>query len=872
MINKFNRGEVSPLALARDDVSKISDTCELMDNFMPMRLGPMRFRPGFEYIGDAYQALTSLDRSIIPMTRSLGDSLLMESIPDYIRPLKDGVPYSNSADTIAFTNPSPTSSLTGWTASAGVSATTKGARIPYGDSIYQTITTGAIGDVQTLEIWIYDTPALLQIGEGATGGSVDIMERVLSPGQHFIRFTSAVIDYTLTVTSVDAYLGDGENVTYMYQVKAKTSADVVLPSGFASSYAQTSFATSADVMFIATGSSTVPQVFKRVGGDDFSIEKYLAIRGPYSVPNTTSSTIRTPLLTVKGEITLSSSTYDFEASNGDQLVEVSFSEQKTSETFAGTTATPIYVIFVRGYDRDREIFITISGGGTGTLELQRKNDAGTWETVRTYEANGSDIYVDRFDDELKEYGFISTVTAGSFTVEMEYVSSLSRGHGLITNVSSDGKSATVNVYDSFMKIFTTSKYWRKGLWKIGSYPRGVTIYEGRVVWASKNRIDMTVTDDYYNFDEYIPGASAAISRTIGFGATDDISWVESSNQLFAGSPMTEMLVRSSNFGEPLTNLNTNIKPGKGVGSKSIPPVSMDETIYFVSRDGKRVHGLGYDVGGDSQLSSDQMMMHPTICEDGIKAMTVTKNPEYRLWVLTDTGELRVLLKEPTESVQAWSRVTVNGTVEDIAVIPNDGEDELWAIIRRTNSSTGVASSSIEKLSSFYSIEPLDSFTRFTSPGTATLTGLTRFEGVTVGVWADDQDRGDYTVASGQITIDSALYTNIVVGLRYTADYKSNKLGEYVADSVIGERKTVGNIGLVMRDYAPGAVKAGRDFTHLRDLPNATAAPLVTDYDEQVFGFAGASDTDSRICLRATGPCTIMALKFDVNIKKANKDG
>ena len=31
--NKFNRGEVDPDAFARDDVTKINNSCELMENF-----------------------------------------------------------------------------------------------------------------------------------------------------------------------------------------------------------------------------------------------------------------------------------------------------------------------------------------------------------------------------------------------------------------------------------------------------------------------------------------------------------------------------------------------------------------------------------------------------------------------------------------------------------------------------------------------------------------------------------------------------------------------------------------------------------------------------------------------------------------------
>jgi hypothetical protein len=294
-------------------------------------------------------------------------------------------------------------------------------------------------------------------------------------------------------------------------------------------------------------------------------------------------------------------------------------------------------------------------------------------------------------------------------------------------------------------------------------------------------------------------------------------------------------------------------------------VATDDEIYFVSRDGKRVHALEYDNAQNVQGHSDQMLLHPDICNDGISAMVISKHPEKRLWVLTDTGELRVLLMEPTENVMAWSRITVEGEIEDITVLPATGEDEVWLTIRRGGESR------ICKMAKFSETKPFDEFVEYTSPGTATLTGLDHLEGETVGVWADGQDRGDETVASGQITVDSAAYTSVIVGLRYTADYKSAKLGEYVTDSVLGEIVTVSNTAVIMEDYAPGALTIGRDFDHLKDLPGSTSGAMVDDYDTIPFGFGGAADTNSRICMRATGPCVVKALVYDVNLK-VNKDG
>ena len=48
--NKFNRGELDPRAFMREDVEKVNNSCELMENFIPQRLGPMQFRPGLRHI------------------------------------------------------------------------------------------------------------------------------------------------------------------------------------------------------------------------------------------------------------------------------------------------------------------------------------------------------------------------------------------------------------------------------------------------------------------------------------------------------------------------------------------------------------------------------------------------------------------------------------------------------------------------------------------------------------------------------------------------------------------------------------------------------------------------------------------------------
>jgi len=877
-INKFNRGEISPLALARNDVDKVADTCELMDNFIPMRLGPMRFRPGFEYIADGFSPTTDTTRALLPLTRSIDNSVMFEFAGTTMRPLVDGLPVVQPVDSYVLVDETfPTIAVnTSWNTVSPAAWSTYGTgslSVSAGGTAHQSSGAVTAGVLQTYIVEVERGPVRVLVGEGAVVGAKDLLDHILYPGRHYVRFAPTTTQFTITFAGTGITFGTANPAGFVMLCESLAAGSALAFTVPAVEYRGVSYDVSADVLFMAMGADEKPRVVKRVGSDvatnsGYSFEEYYPLRGPYKGINLLDVEIAT---SVSGASTLVQSTNPYFTPDLEgTLMKVPLVESRGSTTFSATGLSN-GVVSVMGYGDNREMLITITGGG-GTWELALKRKIGlygTYETVETFDTAGATIYLDRFDGKLTLYQVECTVYGGTpVTVEVLYVSTESHGHGVVQylNASSVSLSGGDMLPSQGMQPVTAGPYynlrktWYHGAWSAGAYPQGVTFYEGRLVWVSKNRVDMTVTDDYINFDTTLPGASAAISRTIGFGPVDDISWCESNNRLWIGLPTTEVLVRSNNFDEPLTSINTNLKPGKGLGSKPVRAVPVDDDIYFVSREGKRVHRVNYDIAGDTQYAGDEMTLHPTICEDGIKSMQVTKHPEYRLWVVTNTGELRVLLKDPAEGVRAWSRVTIDGIIEDICVIPSTGEDELWAIVRRGGSSR------IERLSEFSAIKPLDSFKEYISPGTGTLTGLDHLNGKVVHVWADGQHRAIGTVVAGTFNTTLPVYTNVIVGLPYVAQYKSNKLAGYVTDSVVSERKTVTGTALVMRDYAPGALQVGRDFTHLVDLPGVVqAGPLITDYDKQAFGFPGASDTDSRICLQATGPCTIMALSFDIYI-------
>jgi hypothetical protein len=246
-----------------------------------------------------------------------------------------------------------------------------------------------------------------------------------------------------------------------------------------------------------------------------------------------------------------------------------------------------------------------------------------------------------------------------------------------------------------------------------------------------------------------------------------------------------------------------------------------------------------------------MMMHPEIAVVGIKRMAMSRQPETRLWMILEDGDCLVLLNDLTEEITAWARMETDGLFDDVVVLPGTTEDQVYFSVNRNGTYH------LEKMSMFSENRPHDSHVRYTSPGTS-LTGLSHLNGETIGVWADGADLGDYVVSGGAVTI-AAGKTNVTAGLRYTADYQSNKLAEYVDYSVLTRRARVENVALIASNlYGPG-LSVGPDSANLRVIEGHDG----TTYDQDSFPFNGSYDTDSRVWIRATAPCTIKAVVYGI---------
>lgn len=859
IVNKFNRGEVSRLAFNRDDVTKISNSCELQENFTPMRLGPMMFRPGSLYLG----AVTN-PSYLVPFVAATTDTAILAVSTDSLRIWIDDAPLVRAASTLSLLNQTFDADIASWANSSGLGSTAVWATGGYASltgaqntsgQLSQLFTGAGLGIEQTIRITVLEAPVNVKIGEAGVD-STDIFNGDLGVGTHSLVFTPVAANPTVTLTNSSKFR------TLVSEVSIEAAGELVLPLPADITDIQTiRYAQSADVLYVATG-NTVQFKIERRGVKSWGIAEYRPNDGPFGLINNTETSLAAADLT--GNTTLTASDPLFSLDSVGTLYRLTSAGQEvTASVTAEDSGTGS--IRVTGVGDTRKFTVSRTGSFSATVTLQRSPDDATWQDVEDYTSVGTKTYNDELDNNILYYRlWVKTgdYTSGTALLDLVYTAGSIDGVCRVTAYTS-ATLVNIQILEDLGSTDAT-RNWYQGEWtESGGYPSAVSFYEGRLWWGGKNKLWSSVSDEYESIDSGLDGDSAAIRRTIGFGPVDRVEWLAPSSRLLMGLASDEIAIRSSSFGEVLSPSNTNLKSGSTQGVAAVEPLRIDDSIFYVQRSGVKIMDSQYSVDSDSHGSTDLMTLHPEICSAGIKRMAVSRQPETRIYTVLNDGSVRLYLFDPAEDVTAWSRITTDGTVEDVVALPGLKEDHIYILVSRSGGRY------LEKLSMFEDAlgQHFDSALSLTSPGT-TITGLDHLSGKTVGVWADNQDRGTYTVAGGSIEVASA-WAQVVVGLPYVARYKSNKLSGYNKGSSQGRKKRVIDTNFSLVDLWPGALTVGPTFDLLGAMPlieNGTDVDItsvISEYDAEPFTFDGDTLIDPRICLRATGPCTILSVTYGV---------
>lgn len=359
----------------------------------------------------------------------------------------------------------------------------------------------------------------------------------------------------------------------------------------------------------------------------------------------------------------------------------------------------------------------------------------------------------------------------------------------------------------------------------GDYPGTVGFHEQRIVLAgTKNNpgaIHLGQSANYENFGTASPAkASDSILFRIRAKQKNDVRAVFSmSPGLMVLTTSGEWLVTggSENY---LTPANPVIKPQGNRGSNWLQPVQVGNELLMVQARGGVIRSLGYDLATDAIQGSDLTILARHLFEHKqIHAWTYANAPYSILPVVFDDGSCAIMTYMKEHEVWAWSEFRTDGYFEDVITVPEDGEDKIYFIVRRTVQ--GQQKRYIERMHNRIFQEAKDGFfvdsgLTYQGPPVSSARGLFHLEGREVVALADGNVVRGLVVKDGTVSLPRP-YSTIHVGLEYTSRLRTLDIdmgAVQALGSVQGRPKAIGSVSV--RWHKSRGAWIGIDDNQLRE--------------------------------------------------------
>lgn len=885
LIYALNAGGVDPEAVARVDLEKMRLAGEHpVANLLPRVLGPATLFPGSEMLT---RITGDVETRMKRFVRSIGTSYMLLLSAGEMRVAIDGViqQVPSVATTIASgswsdVSTSPATATGGATLSFS-GTTTSTARLRQTVSVAG----GDQSKVNVLRVVVSAGPVLMRIGTTA-GGTEILADAELDTGTHKIGFTPGTGTVYVDVSANDAVTRSVSQIQFESTLLGG-AGDFVLPTPWSTIDLVNSlrFYQSIDVLFAGDGASQ-PRRIEHRGTLSWGIALYKPNDGPF-IPGSSRITM-TPAATT-GNTTLTASEAMFKSGHAGALVEVTQTGKTVSQLFNAADQTSDYVTII-GVDAARYFHRTGVGSSfVGTMVLEQSLDSPepvTWTTYASYVDGAATFARTQVDDTLDNikahYRFrTSAYTSGTATMTLDYASDVQTGVARITSYSSS-TVANIEVLVPFGAT-SASRLWRIGDWSdVRGWPRTPVIHDGRMHWFRNDADYASKPDDYAYFNDAMEGDSAPFSRSVGSGGEEGVVWALSQDRLVVGTPAFEAVISASELDEALTPTKYTVRKPSRRGCADIPSVEHDDGLFFVQRSGRRIYEMSIPESGSKFKSNDVSRLNPAAFRAGVVRLAVQQQPDTRLYAVMSDGSLSIITHERDDKVVAVTTRSIDDAlIEDVEVIPNVDQDDVYLIVNRSGVRTYERFASESDQADPDTCALLDGHKVLTG-SISSITGATHFAGQAVQVWADGARRADVTLNGSGVGSLGATYARVVYGKRYYGIFRSVKLALAAGlGTALGQTKILHGAGVILSNSCLDGIMVGPDAENLDSMPSyvngsaRTASQFVEHYDADIMPINSQWTTDARIYLKidsAEGPATVQAIVLDIETKDGASAG
>lgn len=427
------------------------------------------------------------------------------------------------------------------------------------------------------------------------------------------------------------------------------------------------------------------RLLERRGHRSWSVVELLPDDGPYQQINTSQTQISSSA--VSGEVTLTASDDVFDASDAGNIISLTYAGQ-TVTTAASSDEVFTDAIKVTGDGSESRTFrIIISGTFSAIVTLQRSSgnennfsdekDYNTAVDVNRYDARDNQTWYYRLAIKSGNY------TSGTVTMTLEYGGGTS--DGVVKIIAVNSPTEAVGEVKEGLGYTGGVKLWKKGAWNAEQgYPSCCTMGFGRLWLGRGATVWGSVSDDFTSFE---PGEEddKLVSRTLTSGSSRGMRWMAYLSHLVIGSQTAEHIGLQNTTSEAVSNSNFKTDPATEEGVADLQPVKAGSAIVYVHRNLRQVQMFMQDpqaLSSSAYVSVDVTELAPELLSEEVVKIAVQQEPQRRIYVVLKSGKCVELLFRPDIDTRAWSLIETDGRIEDVNVIPQEDNDQVYFIVRR----------------------------------------------------------------------------------------------------------------------------------------------------------------------------------------------
>ena len=392
------------------------------------------------------------------------------------------------------------------------------------------------------------------------------------------------------------------------------------------------------------------------------------------------------------------------------------------------------------------------------------------------------------------------------------------------------------------------------------WPKTVVFHEGRLWFGGSKSLPITIwgsrVNEFFNFDLGKSRDDQAINVTLDVDQYDEITAVFSNRHLQVFTASAEYYVPVS----PITPGTMAIRRQSGYGAKNIRPRVIDGATIYVQRTGRSIREFVFEFTEDAYISNTASLLAPELINEPVDmcvSVGTTNEDANYVYLVNGDGTVAVFNTLRSQSVAGWSRWVTDGEIQSICRVV---DDIYFAVKRTINGTTGYY---IEKANPD---SYMDSSVLYTSPGTATLTGLGHLNGVDCRVRADDSVMNNRTPASGSITIDRVAVDSAEVGLFFQPVIKTMPIeGDLGAGTNLDGEKRIVNCMMYVQDTL--AVKVNDYEIPFRTFGTGVLGTAIPPYTgkKEIYLFGWSKTAQVTITQDVPAPLTLLGLSLEMEI-------